>query len=271
MSNKSFRLLWLKLQREDNRHFYFTFPIPFYVFQELLDCFLDLLTLACLFVPNNPNSNLSSSFTVYTVKELVQITMKLLDSITEGEPYDLVDVTADKVRVSIKIRWNLNTVGKVERKYNERKDATLWFFQPVKLVSHIYVVAVPQTGLRYAMGVKMRKIILKYLSIILLIYLLSMVIDTIYISDTPALLIMGLVLLIVNLLLKPLLLLITLPFSILTLGLFTFIVNSCTIMAADHFVPGINMGGFLNSLLAAFIIVILHNLLRDANKPSSRH
>ncbi len=113
----------------------------------------------------------------------------------------------------------------------------------------------------------MTKLFLKYFSIILTIYLLSMLIDTIYIGDNTALLIMGLVLLIVNLLLKPLLLLITLPFSILTLGLFTFVVNAWTIMIADYFVPGIHMGGFLNSLLAAFVIVILYHLLRDRNKP----
>jgi putative membrane protein len=113
----------------------------------------------------------------------------------------------------------------------------------------------------------MTKISLKYLSIILTIYLLSIVIDTITIEGITPLLIMGLVLLIVNLLLKPFLLLITLPFSILTLGLLTFIVNAWTIMIADHFVPRINMGGFLNSLLAAFIIFILHHLLLDTNKP----
>ena len=117
----------------------------------------------------------------------------------------------------------------------------------------------------------MPKLILKYLSIILTIYFLSMIIDTIQIDDTPSLLILGLVLLLVNLLLKPLLLLITLPFSILTLGLFSFIVNAWTIMIADYFVHGINMNGFLNSLLASFIIAILHHLLRDANKSSNQH
>lgn len=112
----------------------------------------------------------------------------------------------------------------------------------------------------------MTKIFLKYLSIILSIYGLSMIIDTIYIDDISDLLIMGFVLLIVNLLLKPLLLLITLPFSILTLGLFNFIVNAWTIMIADNFVDGVNMGGFMNSLLAAFIIVVIHHFLRDMNK-----
>ncbi|WP_342757396.1 phage holin family protein [Kineothrix sedimenti] len=59
---------------------------------------------------------------------------------------------------------------------------------------------------------------------------------------------------------------ITLPASLLTLGLFSFIVNAWTIMIADHFVTNISMGGFLNSLLAAIIIVIFHNLLKDRNK-----
>lgn len=112
----------------------------------------------------------------------------------------------------------------------------------------------------------MTKILLKYLSIILSIYGLSMIVDTIYIDNLSDLLIMGFVLLIVNLLLKPILLLITLPFSILTLGLFNFIVNAWTIMIADNFVSGIHMGGFMNSLLAALIIVIIHHLLRDMKK-----
>lgn len=110
------------------------------------------------------------------------------------------------------------------------------------------------------------KLFIKYLSIVLTIYLLSFVIHTIYIGSIPALLIMGLVLLVINLILKPILLLITLPVSLLTLGLFSFIVNAWTIMMADHFVTDISMGGFLNSLLAAFIIVVLHHLLRDINK-----
>lgn len=112
----------------------------------------------------------------------------------------------------------------------------------------------------------MPKLFLKYLSIILTIYLLSYVIDTIYIGSIPALLILGLVLLVINLIIKPLLLLLTLPINLLTLGLFSFIVNAWTIMLADHFVAGVKMGGFFNSLLASIIIVILHHLLKDMNK-----
>jgi putative membrane protein len=116
------------------------------------------------------------------------------------------------------------------------------------------------------MEVSMSKLILKYLSIVATIYLLSMVIDTITIHNIPALLVLGLVLLVVNLFIKPLILLLTLPFSIVTFGLFNFVVNAWTIMIADGFVSGVSMGGFFNSLLAAFIIAILQYILHDTSK-----
>lgn len=115
----------------------------------------------------------------------------------------------------------------------------------------------------------MTKLFMKYISIILTLYLLSFVSHTIQIDSISALLIMGLVLLVVNLILKPILLLITLPVNLLTLGLFSLIVNAWTIMISDHFVTNISMGGFLNSLLAAFIIVLFNRLFKDMNKVSS--
>lgn len=112
----------------------------------------------------------------------------------------------------------------------------------------------------------MTKLFVKYISIVLTIYLMSLVLHTIYIGSITSLLIMGVVLLIVNLILRPVLLLITFPFSLLTLGLFSFIVNAWTIMIADYFVENISMGGFLNSLLAAFLIVVFQNLLKDGSR-----
>lgn len=118
----------------------------------------------------------------------------------------------------------------------------------------------------YSMEVTMPKLLLKYLSIVATIYLLSMAIDTITIHSMPALLVLGLVLLAVNMIIKPFILLLTLPFSIVTFGLFTFVINAWTIMIADGFVSGVKMGGFLNSLLTAFIIAILQHMLRDTSK-----
>lgn len=104
MSIKGFRLLWIKLETQNRWFLSIPIPIPLYIFQELLDCFLDLLNVACFFAPKVPVSNSSSRITLYSVKALVIIVMKLLDSLTENEPYDLVDVTTDKIKVLIKIR-----------------------------------------------------------------------------------------------------------------------------------------------------------------------
>lgn len=107
------------------------------------------------------------------------------------------------------------------------------------------------------------KLFIKYISIVLAIYLLSLVLNTIYIGSFGSLFIMGMVLLLVNLIIKPILMLITLPANLLTLGLFSFIVNAWTIMIADSLVGNISMGGFLNSLIAAFVITILNNMFQD--------
>jgi putative membrane protein len=114
----------------------------------------------------------------------------------------------------------------------------------------------------------MSRLLLKYLSSVAIIYLLSMAFDTIIVKDIPSLLIMGLVLFVVNLLVKPLLLLLTLPINIITFNLFSFVINAWTIMLADLFVKNISMNGFWNSLLAAFLISLLQHLLLDAAKAS---
>ena len=78
------------------------FPISLNVFLELLDSILDLMSLICIFAPKPLISG--SHMSVHTAKELITMVIELLCSITEDGPYDLVDVNADDVRVSIKIR-----------------------------------------------------------------------------------------------------------------------------------------------------------------------
>lgn len=112
----------------------------------------------------------------------------------------------------------------------------------------------------------MKKILIRYLSIILSIYTLSMAIYTINITNLTSLMVMGLVLLAVNILIKPLLIIITIPLNILTLGLFTFVINACAIMIADELVTGLFMGGFVNCILAAVIISFFNHLLSDMAK-----
>lgn len=104
MSIKGSRLLWLKLQIEGRRFIKIPFPISLVVFYELLDCFLDVLSVVCFFVPKGTNSNSASKITIYSVKELVLLVMDLLDSFAQNESYDLVDIKTDNVNILIRIR-----------------------------------------------------------------------------------------------------------------------------------------------------------------------
>lgn len=65
--------------------------------------------------------------------------------------------------------------------------------------------------------------------------------------------------------LKPLLVILTLPVTILTLGLFLFVINAALILLANHWIDGFSVSGFwtalLFSILLSFFESILHKLI----------
>jgi putative membrane protein len=70
-------------------------------------------------------------------------------------------------------------------------------------------------------------------------------------------LLVGVVLGIVNVLVRPIVLLLTLPINILTLGLFTFVINALLIMLVAMIVPGFTVTGFWAALLFSLIVSVL--------------
>lgn len=69
--------------------------------------------------------------------------------------------------------------------------------------------------------------------------------------------IVALVLGVINITLKPLVLLIALPLEILTLGLFTFVVNAAFLLLIATFVKGFTIVGFVPALLGALLIAVV--------------
>ncbi len=65
--------------------------------------------------------------------------------------------------------------------------------------------------------------------------------------------------------LKPILVILTLPVTIVTLGLFLFVINAAMILLANSWIDGFSVSGFwtalLFSLLLSFFESILHNLI----------
>lgn len=73
-----------------------------------------------------------------------------------------------------------------------------------------------------------------------------------------AALVAALVLGLINAVLKPLLILLTLPLNILTLGLFTLVINALLIMLAAAIVPGFFVQGFWWALLFGLVLAIVN-------------
>ncbi|MCL8007979.1 phage holin family protein [Gelidibacter japonicus] len=75
---------------------------------------------------------------------------------------------------------------------------------------------------------------------------------------------------ILNAILKPILVILTLPITILTLGLFLLVINACIILLADEFMGGFEVDGFwialLFSVLLSFLQSVLYSLLDKDKK-----
>lgn len=66
---------------------------------------------------------------------------------------------------------------------------------------------------------------------------------------------------IVNVSIRPVLILATLPINILTFGLFTFVINALMLMLVAWLVPGFDIDGFWWSVAAALVLSIVNGVV----------
>lgn len=85
--------------------------------------------------------------------------------------------------------------------------------------------------------------------------------DGINISGIGAALLASLVLGIVNAVIRPVFLLLTLPLNFLTLGLFTFVINGIMLKLAASVVAGFEVRGFLTAVLGSIILSLVSSVL----------
>jgi putative membrane protein len=74
------------------------------------------------------------------------------------------------------------------------------------------------------------------------------------------------VLAVVNVLVKPILFILTLPFTILTLGLFLLVINMICLWLTALLVPGFRIHGFWTTLLASLILAAVGMVWKSATK-----
>ena len=106
------------------------------------------------------------------------------------------------------------------------------------------------------------RFLLNGLAVLLTAYLLPGV----SVTDYWTALLVALVLSIVNVLVKPVLIILTIPITVLTLGLFLLVINALIILLVDYFVPGFIVDGFWWALLFSLILSLFNSMFGDLAK-----
>ena len=100
----------------------------------------------------------------------------------------------------------------------------------------------------------------------LALYIVAHIVSGISLGSFGSAMIAIVIMSIVNMLVKPILFLLTLPITIVTFGLFTLILNAIMLMLVSKFTPGFHVDGLwpalIGSLLYSIIATILHTLVR---------
>ena len=87
------------------------------------------------------------------------------------------------------------------------------------------------------------------------------VIPTVYVDGFLVAVVVAVILSVVNFIIKPIVTLLTLPINILTLGLFTFIINALMILLVSSIVPGFTVIGLWSAVLFSIVLSVINGFL----------
>ncbi len=111
------------------------------------------------------------------------------------------------------------------------------------------------------------KFLLKIFIIAALSFALANVLNGVHVADFWTAIVFAFVLAILNVFAKPVLIILTLPVTLLTLGLFLFVINAVMVLLASKMVDGFIIDNFwwalLFSLLLSFIMSIIDKQAKE--------
>ncbi len=116
-------------------------------------------------------------------------------------------------------------------------------------------LSAPRSGrlLRAAILPRMLKLIVRWLLLAAALLLVAYLYPGVTVSSFGAAMIAALVLGLLNTIVRPLLVLLTLPVTLITLGLFLFVINALMFWAAAGVLTGFNVTGFAAALIGSLI------------------
>lgn len=104
-------------------------------------------------------------------------------------------------------------------------------------------------------------LILRVLLSAVAVFVLSQILPGVEVATYLTAVIVAVVLSLLNFIVKPILVILTLPITILTLGLFLLIVNASIILLADYFVDGFSVNNIWWALIFSLLLSIFQSIL----------
>ena len=92
------------------------------------------------------------------------------------------------------------------------------------------------------------------------LYIISNLMSSVYIGSLVSLIMLTIIFGCLNLIVKPVIQFFSLPITLLTLGLFSLVINGIVLYLAFALVPGAHLNGLLNSILAAILLSIANSI-----------
>lgn len=114
------------------------------------------------------------------------------------------------------------------------------------------------------------KFILRLLLSALAVVILSKVLPNVSVDTYVTALIVAVALSLLNFIVKPILVILTLPVTILTFGLFLLVINAIIIKLADYFVDGFNVDGWLWAIIFSLLLSLLQSILFSVLKSDKK-
>ncbi|KKT19178.1 MAG: hypothetical protein UW02_C0014G0019 [Candidatus Nomurabacteria bacterium GW2011_GWB1_43_7] len=110
------------------------------------------------------------------------------------------------------------------------------------------------------------KTIIHFVVSALAILATAYILPGVHVDGIVAALVLAVVLGVINTILRPILVFLTLPLTIVTLGLFILVINGLLVMLASYIVPGFTVASFWWALLFGIVLAIVSWVLERFEK-----
>jgi len=114
------------------------------------------------------------------------------------------------------------------------------------------------------------KFILRLLLSALAVVILSKVLPNVSVDTYTTALLVAVALSLLNFIVKPILVVLTLPVTIITFGLFLLVINALIIKLADHFIDGFTVNGWLWAIVFSLLLSLLQSILFSVLKSDKK-